>query len=81
MELIKFEQFLIMKSICFQVHINLGAGESEVSSPLNLKLNDLAWHTVKLTRKEAEMELVLDGHHSSRYQESSTLSTEISILI
>ena len=51
----------------FQVHINLGAGESELSSPLNMKLNDLKWHTVKLIRDEAEMELVLDSQHTSRW--------------
>ena len=51
----------------FQVHINLGAGESEVSSPRNLKLNDLEWHHVKLIRNEADIQLILDNEHTSRY--------------
>ena len=51
---------------CFQVHINLGAGESEMSSPLNLKLNDLSWHHVKLIRNEAEIQLIIDNEHTSR---------------
>ena len=51
----------------FQVHINLGAGESEMSSPLNLKLNDLNWHHVKLIRNEAEIQLILDNEHTSRW--------------
>ena len=51
----------------FQVHINLGAGESEMSSPLNVKLNDLQWHTVKLIRNEAEIQLIIDNEHTSRY--------------
>ena len=50
----------------FQVHINLGAGESEMSSPLNLKLNDLQWHTVKLIRNEAEIQLIIDNEHTTR---------------
>ena len=59
--------FIQIKSfVNFQIHINLGAGESEVSSPLNMKLNDLKWHTVKLVRNEAEMELILDSQHTSR---------------
>ena len=52
--------------LLFQVHINLGAGESEMSSPLNLKLNDLEWHHVKLTSNVAEIQLVLDDEHTSR---------------
>ena len=51
----------------FQVHINLGAGVSEVSSPHNLKLNDLEWHQVKLIRNEADIQLILDNEHTSRY--------------
>ena len=51
----------------FQVHINLGAGESEMSSPLNVKLNDLQWHNVKLIRNEAEIQLIIDNEHTTRY--------------
>ena len=68
----------------FQVHINLGAGESELSSPLNMKLNDLQWHTVKLIRNEAEMELVLDSQHTSRWLSLSvslTTNQPINIII
>ena len=38
-----------------------------MSSPLNLKLNDLQWHTVKLIRNEAEIQLIIDNEHTSRY--------------
>ena len=38
-----------------------------MSSPLNMKLNDLQWHTVKLIRNEAEIQLIIDNEHTSRY--------------
>ena len=40
----------LISSLSNQVHINLGAGESEVSSPRGFRLDDLQWHTVKLLR-------------------------------
>ena len=64
---IPISQFRVFHIYLFQVHINLGAGESEVSSPHNLKLNDLEWHHVKLIRNEADIQLILDNEHTSRY--------------
>nr|XP_040572531.1 chondroitin sulfate proteoglycan 4-like [Lepeophtheirus salmonis] len=48
-----------------KVHINLGAGESEVSSPRGLRLDDLRWHEVQIVRKEGNLELKIDQIHSS----------------
>ena len=50
----------------FQVHINLGAGESEVASPRGLRLDDLKWHEVKITRTQADLSLTIDRKHSTR---------------
>ena len=37
-----------------------------MSSPLNYKLNDLSWHTVKMIRSEADIQLTIDDQHQSR---------------
>ena len=50
----------------FQVHINLGAGESEISSPRGLRLDDLKWHEVKISRTQADLTLTIDRKHTSR---------------
>ncbi|XP_057318749.1 chondroitin sulfate proteoglycan 4 [Microplitis mediator] len=49
-----------------KVHINLGAGESEIASPRGLTLNDLSWHEIHLIRQEANMTLQIDGIHITR---------------
>ena len=49
-----------------QVHVNLGAGESELASPRGLRLDDLKWHEVKITRTQADLSLTIDRKHSSR---------------
>ncbi|CAG5093715.1 Similar to CSPG4: Chondroitin sulfate proteoglycan 4 (Homo sapiens) [Cotesia congregata] len=49
-----------------KVHINLGAGESEIASPRGLTLNDLSWHEIHLVRQEANMTLQIDGIHITR---------------
>ena len=49
-----------------QVHINLGAGESEVSSPRGLRLDDLAWHDVRIERENADLQLTIDGIYKNR---------------
>ncbi|XP_076636368.1 chondroitin sulfate proteoglycan 4-like protein [Colletes latitarsis] len=50
-----------------KVHINLGAGESEMASAHGLTLNDLSWHKVNLTRREANITLQIDVIHTTRY--------------
>lgn len=45
------------------MRINLGAGESEVDSPRGLRLDDLLWHEVVLTRREAEVSITIDQIH------------------
>lgn len=49
-----------------QVHINLGAGENEMASARGLTLNDLSWHEVNLTRREANVTLQIDVIHIER---------------
>ncbi|XP_034935285.1 chondroitin sulfate proteoglycan 4 [Chelonus insularis] len=49
-----------------KVHINLGAGESEIASPKGLTLNDLSWHEIHLIRREANMTLQIDVIHTTR---------------
>ncbi|KAK0091636.1 hypothetical protein PV326_002926, partial [Microctonus aethiopoides] len=49
-----------------KVHINLGAGDSEISSPRGLTLNDLSWHEIHLIRREANMTLQIDVIHTTR---------------
>ncbi|KAK3912268.1 Chondroitin sulfate proteoglycan 4 [Frankliniella fusca] len=46
-----------------KVRINLGAGEAEVDSPRGLRLDDLVWHEVELTRKEADVTIIIDHIH------------------
>jgi chondroitin sulfate proteoglycan 4 len=50
-------------SLLSQVHINLGAGETEFSSPKGLRLDDLSWHKVVISRKEAAFTLQIDVIH------------------
>lgn len=47
-----------------QVRINLGAGEAEVDSPRGLRLDDLVWHEVELSRKEADVTITIDHIHT-----------------
>ncbi|XP_012264856.2 chondroitin sulfate proteoglycan 4 [Athalia rosae] len=49
-----------------KVHIDLGAGESEISSARGLTLNDLSWHEVNITRREANISLQIDVIHTTR---------------
>ena len=52
--------------LLFQVHINLGAGESEISSSRERRLDDLQWHEVKIVRSEADLRLTIDQKQTSR---------------
>ena len=51
---------------CFQVRINLGAGEGEVTSPTDRRLDDLLWHDVQVQRNNADLALTIDGVHITR---------------
>ena len=42
----------------------MGAGEKELASDRALKLNDLSWHEVNLTRRDANITLRIDKIHS-----------------
>lgn len=44
----------------------MGAGDSEISSPRGLTLNDLSWHEIHLIRREANMTLQIDVIHTTR---------------
>ena len=48
------------------MHINLGAGESEISSGRERRLDDLQWHEVQIVRDEADLQLIVDQEHTSR---------------
>ncbi|KAF5283047.1 hypothetical protein FQR65_LT14108 [Abscondita terminalis] len=50
-----------------KVNINLGSGEFEIASR-NVKLNDLKWHEVSVTRREANLTLVIDNLQPVRKQ-------------
>ncbi|CAG4984167.1 unnamed protein product [Parnassius apollo] len=43
-----------------KLHINLGAGESELSSPKGIYLNDTQWHHVSIIRREANLTMKVD---------------------
>uniref|UniRef100_A0ABD2VZ75 Laminin G domain-containing protein n=1 Tax=Trichogramma kaykai TaxID=54128 RepID=A0ABD2VZ75_9HYME len=47
-----------------KVNINLGAGEKELASDRELVLNDLGWHEVNITRRDANITLTIDRIHS-----------------
>lgn len=46
-----------------KVNINLGAGESELVTPSNVKFNDLQWHEVNIQRKDANLSMIIDKTH------------------
>lgn len=58
---------VVLQSAALKVRINLGAGEAEVATPRGLRLDDLAWHDVRIHRKDADFTLTVDGLHSSKY--------------
>ncbi|XP_050683596.1 chondroitin sulfate proteoglycan 4 [Leptidea sinapis] len=45
-----------------KLHINLGAGESELSSPKSIHLNDTQWHHITIIRREANLTLKVDDN-------------------
>lgn len=47
-----------------KVNINLGAGESELLSSRDVKLNDFKWHDVFIIRKEANLTIIVDNKHT-----------------
>ena len=53
-------------SVCLQVRINLGAGEGEVASPADRRLDDLLWHDVQVQRNNDDLALTIDGVHVTR---------------
>ncbi|XP_051173583.1 chondroitin sulfate proteoglycan 4 isoform X2 [Leptopilina boulardi] len=50
-----------------KVHINLGAGESEIPSAQRLTLNDNNWHEINLTRREGKITLQIDVIHNTEF--------------
>lgn len=46
-----------------KVNINLGAGESELLTGKDVKLNDFKWHDVFVIRKEANLSILVDSVH------------------
>ncbi|XP_050522785.1 chondroitin sulfate proteoglycan 4 [Daktulosphaira vitifoliae] len=58
--------FVLLEAGRLKVKINLGAGESEISSPRGLRLDDLNWHTVNISRKDGDLNLAVDKIHVVR---------------
>ncbi|XP_026815532.1 chondroitin sulfate proteoglycan 4 [Rhopalosiphum maidis] len=58
--------FVLLEAGKLKVKINLGAGESEISSPRGLRLDDLNWHLVNISRKEGDLNLAVDKIHIVR---------------
>ncbi|CAB3369577.1 Hypothetical predicted protein [Cloeon dipterum] len=61
------DYFLVrLESGRLKVHVNLGAGESEIKLAKGLRLDDLSWHEVFITRKDADMTVQVDMIHVTR---------------
>ncbi|XP_014249447.1 chondroitin sulfate proteoglycan 4 [Cimex lectularius] len=60
--------YCLMKLVSgrLKVYINLGAGESTIASPHGLRLDDLNWHHISFTRKDADVTLTIDNIHVTR---------------
>ena len=48
-----------------RVRVNLGSGESVLQSPRGLRLDDNVWHSVQLSRKNAQATLTIDRQYVS----------------
>ncbi|XP_076336058.1 chondroitin sulfate proteoglycan 4-like [Tachypleus tridentatus] len=48
-----------------KVRINLGSGEEELTSVPGLKLNDLLWHEIEIQKIGSELNLRIDGIHTT----------------
>ncbi|OQV11780.1 Chondroitin sulfate proteoglycan 4 [Hypsibius exemplaris] len=48
-----------------RVRVNLGSGESVLQSPRGLRLDDNVWHTVQLSRRNAQATLTVDRQYVS----------------
>lgn len=57
---------VVLQSGALKVRINLGSGEAEVATPRGIRFDDLAWHDVRIQRKDADFTLTVDGLHSSK---------------
>lgn len=55
-KLLSFQQ-IRLEGGRLKLHINLGAGESEISSPRGLYLNDTKWHHLSVVRREANLSI------------------------
>ncbi|XP_076037801.1 chondroitin sulfate proteoglycan 4-like [Oratosquilla oratoria] len=57
---------VLLEGGALRVRVNLGAGETELSSPARLRLNDLLWHNVAISRTSAHVTLTVDSIHTTR---------------
>ncbi|OXA39675.1 Chondroitin sulfate proteoglycan 4 [Folsomia candida] len=53
---------LVLDAGRLKVHINLGAGETEIGSEAPFLLNDMAWHTINVTRRGSALTMQVDQH-------------------
>ncbi|XP_046998026.1 chondroitin sulfate proteoglycan 4 [Schistocerca americana] len=54
---------VILETGRLKVRINVGDGEREISSPKGLRLDDLQWHDVLISRRDAAFSLTIDTIH------------------
>ncbi|XP_043231633.1 chondroitin sulfate proteoglycan 4-like [Amphibalanus amphitrite] len=59
---------MLLEGGLLKVRINLGAGEGEVTSPSDRRLDDLLWHDVQVQRNNADLALTIDGVHVTRIE-------------
>ncbi|CAL4067980.1 unnamed protein product [Meganyctiphanes norvegica] len=57
---------VVLEGGALRVRINVGAGESELSSPQGLRLDDLAWHQISIDRVSSDLTLTIDDIHTTR---------------
>lgn len=55
-----------LENSLLKVIINLGGGETELTTPKSLILNDFKWHKIIINRKEANLTIIVDNTHSVR---------------
>lgn len=70
---------VVLQSGAVKVRVNLGAGEAEMATPRDLRLDDLAWHDVHIHGKDADFTLTVDGVHTSKYAFTSMIYLPIKL--
>ncbi|RWS13968.1 Chondroitin sulfate proteoglycan 4-like protein [Dinothrombium tinctorium] len=56
---------ILLENGALKLRINLGSGETVLTSKSGLKLNDLVWHQVNIERTQGELSMTIDGLHTT----------------